>query len=206
MLPVCEHLRANPQRRGRNRLAPAKVGDEPVVKGFHAAMVNQLLTTRQQSVDGWRSNISRMGNVFKKETFASRLTKLRDQDRSQPTYEDIASFAAGKVVTPVSKQAVQKWFNGKSVPDPEALKNLAGHYGVTKEWLYFGDSPKNPISMDVARGVDLLPEDERREVAKDIFRRLDGVKDIKLGGEHDIFMGSLKTVADTLKQHVKPRN
>lgn len=145
-----------------------------------------------------------MRNSVKKESFACRLTTLKDHDERGITNEGIAKIAAGRR-PPVSKQAVTKWFDGRSVPDPDSLANIARYFGVTKEWLYFGgSSPRRPASIDIAMGVDLLPEEDQREVAKDIARRLDGVEDIKLGGEHDSFVNGLRAAADALKKHVKP--
>lgn len=145
-----------------------------------------------------------MGNVVKKESFAARLTALKIHDEKQPRLEDLAKIAAGKGV-PVSVPAVAKWLKGTGTPGPDSIQRLAAYFGVTKEWLYFGDSPKQPISIDVAKGLDLLPEDDRREIARDVSRRLDGAKDIRMGGDHDSFVSKISAAAEKLKDHAKSR-
>lgn len=180
------------------------MGYKAVENRLHSARVNQGLTICQQPVPGLAARLSRMPNTYKKETFATRLKLLRGEGRHKATYEEIAEIAAGRGKTPVSKQAVAKWFSGKAIPGPEALANMASHWQTTKEWLYFGDSPKSPVSMEIAKALDLLPEIERQEVARDIARRLDGVEDIPVGVAHDNFMTVLRAASALLKKYSKP--
>lgn len=145
-----------------------------------------------------------MPNSYKKETFADRLESLRGVGRTRATNDEIAAIAAGKTRKAVTKQAVSRWALGTAVPDSDAIANLARHWDVTKEWLFFGDSPRQPISIDVAKAIDLLPEHEHQEVARDVARRLDNVGEVPIGPSHDRFMTYLKAISTALKKYSKP--
>lgn len=145
-----------------------------------------------------------MPNSYKKETFATRLEGLSGSGRHRTVYEELAKIAAGKGRKAVTKQAVARWIDGSATPDALSIENLAKHFSVSKEWLFFGDSAKHPISMDIAKAVDLIPENERLEVARDVARRLDNVQDIPLGTSHDSFTASLKILSEALKKQAKP--
>jgi transcriptional regulator with XRE-family HTH domain len=146
-----------------------------------------------------------MGNHYKKETFADRLRKLVEEDSTRPTYPDIAKIAAGKGRKAVTKQSVSRWMNGAAVPDPLSLDHLAYHYNVTKEWLFFGDAPRERTSIIVGLAMDLLPEEERREVAKDVARRMDATEPgtTPIGSPHDQFVEQVKKLSDALKRRSK---
>jgi transcriptional regulator with XRE-family HTH domain len=142
-------------------------------------------------------NLRLMGITYKKESFAARLKRLWE---SEPDYslEKLAKIAAGKGHT-LSAQAAHKWIHGKSVPTADKLRNIAKHYGVSREWLLFGDSPKNPTAMDIAHAADMLPEDDRRELARFAARLLDACKEVPMGTNHDQFVAALKALSATLR-------
>ncbi len=140
-----------------------------------------------------------MGIAYKKETFTARLKKLYEAEEGHKL-EKLGQIA-GKG-NPISPQGAQKWLTGKAVPTADKLKNIAGHYGVTREWLLFGDSPKRPLSMSIARAADLLPEQDAQELARFAARLLDTCKEVPQGYNHDQFTATLKALsADLRKPH-----
>ena len=140
-----------------------------------------------------------------RDSFADRLSGLMGTGRHRMTLDELGAVAAGRGRKAYSKQAASRWVNGSGIPDQECLANLADRFDVSKEWLFFGDSPKARIAIDIARGVDLLPHPEQQEVARDVGRRLEGVADVPVGPRHDAFMRTLKSVAEVLKKAAKPR-
>jgi hypothetical protein len=143
-----------------------------------------------------------MGISYKKETFAARLKKLYEGEPDH-SFAKLGKIAAGKGGKALSAQGAQKWVTGKAVPTPDKLRNIAKHYGVTREWLLFGDSPKRPTSMDIAAAADLLPEDDVNDLAKYALRLLEGCKPTSLGPEHDRFAASLAALSAVFRKHVQ---
>lgn len=79
----------------------------------------------------------------------------------------------------VSKQALCAWRKGTRSPKKSVLVDIARKYNVSLEWLMGFDVPKYDIKLDLkmfdgsvptttearilARGIDQLPEDERKK-------------------------------------------
>lgn len=86
--------------------------------------------------------------------FKDRLIKACDAS------EDIPRFGAGRQTEiarkmKVSSEAVRKWFQGVTIPRPQAMKHLARILGVDHNWLALGTDYSEKESLkEVAQTAD----------------------------------------------------
>lgn len=86
--------------------------------------------------------------------FKDRLIKACDSN------EDIPPFGSGRQTEiarkmKVSSEAVRKWFQGASIPRPQAMKHLARMLGVDHNWLALGTDYSEKESLKkVAQSSD----------------------------------------------------
>ena len=97
------------------------------------------------------------------ETLGQRIARLRKEKKL--TQEDLAKKFN------VTTQAISKWENDLSAPDISILKELANTLGVTIDYL---------LSNEVKEIVNVIPQNERKDINKMVLRVLilskDGAK------------------------------
>jgi transcriptional regulator with XRE-family HTH domain len=171
---------------------------QPLEYAIHGASLNRRLKCCQPMVDRFQPTVEAMGISYKKETFAARLKKLWEAEADH-SLEKLGQIAAGKGKA-VSPQGAHKWISGAAIPTADKLRNIAKHYGVTREWLLFGDAPRRPLAMDIAHAADLLPAEDLNELARFAARLLDACKEVPMGVSHDQFTSQLKTLSALLRK------
>ena len=145
-----------------NRLLdPLNAHMEPIYNTGGVIAVN----TRSAKAFAQTREMARTGEIS---DFWLRLTKARSIQKSPlgMRQEDIA--AEWKV----RQSAVTKWKTGKSVPQPELVREMALRYDVMFDWLYTGRGdmrpPRttDPITLQVIEAMEVLRPDGRVEVLK----------------------------------------
>jgi transcriptional regulator with XRE-family HTH domain len=196
-LPSGNCLRRDAKRARKGVLGP-EMTHQPLEYVIHPRILNHRLKNCQPMVDRFQPTVKPMGISYKKETFAARLKKLWEAETDH-SLEKLGQIAAGKGKDPVSPQGAHKWIKGTSIPTADKLRNIAKYYGVTREWLLFGDSPRRPLAMDIAHAADLLSSEDLNELARYAARLLDACKEVPMGVDHDRFAAQLKVLSSLLR-------